>query len=55
MNEKVRNNYFFKTAKEFRERINKFFGEIIPNITDLLKARINDTFHIVDAASNAAK
>lgn len=32
MNEKVRNNRFFKSAKDFKEAINQFFDDILPNI-----------------------
>ncbi len=32
MNEQVRNNRFFKTAKDFREGINGFFDEILPKL-----------------------
>jgi transposase len=49
MNEQVRNNYFFKTAKEFRERLRGFFSTL-PDMKQLLYSRINDNFHIVDAA-----
>lgn len=50
MNEKVRNNYFFKSAKNFRERISDFFENIIPEISELLRSKINDNFHISYAA-----
>jgi transposase len=36
MNESVRNNYFFKSAQEFRARIRGFFKNILPDITPLL-------------------
>jgi transposase len=49
MNEQVRNNYFFKTAKEFRERLRGFFTRL-PDMKELLYSRINDNFHIADAA-----
>jgi len=46
MNEKVRNNRLFKSAKDFRSAIEKFFGEILPVIGTSLKSRINDNFHV---------
>jgi hypothetical protein len=30
--EKVRNNQFFKSAKDFKEAINRFFDDILPDI-----------------------
>ena len=42
MNEHVRNNVYFKSAKEFREKI--------PIIAQSLRSRINDKFHIFSAA-----
>lgn len=44
MNEKVRNNRFFKGAKDFKEAINHFFDDILPNIGNALDSRINDNF-----------
>lgn len=44
MNEQVRNNRFFKSAKDFRESINLFFDKILPEIGDSLTSRINDNF-----------
>ena len=52
MNEEVRNNKFFPSAKEFREAIRGFFKKIIPSIGDKLVSRINDNFHVVSAASS---
>jgi transposase len=49
MNEKVRNNYFFKSAKEFRERITNFFEITLPEIKETLRPRINDNFNIIGA------
>ena len=48
MNEEVRNNYFFKSAKEFREKITEFFQWTLPNIAKSLTSRINDNFHLVE-------
>jgi hypothetical protein len=44
MNEKVRNNNFFKSAKDFRQGINLFFQYILPQIGHSLSSRINDNF-----------
>ena len=44
MNEKVRNNRYFATAKEFRRNINDFFDIILPEIGANLNGRINDNF-----------
>lgn len=44
MNEHVRNNRFFKSAKDFRSEINRFFEEVLPDIGDSLSSRINDNF-----------
>jgi transposase len=51
MNEYVRNNKFFASAKEFREAIFGFFEKTLPNITKILRSRINDKFHIRVATS----
>ncbi len=47
MNEKVRNNRFFKSAKDFKQAIWGFFDNILPEIADSLSCRINDNFEIV--------
>lgn len=44
MNEHVRNNRFFKSAKDFRQTIDQFFTEILPEIGASLDGRINDNF-----------
>jgi len=44
MNEYARNNQFFKTGKEFKEKINSFFDETWPTIADSMSSRINDNF-----------
>ena len=51
LNEEVRNNCYFQTAKEFREAIGGFFKQIVPTITDKLRLRITDNFHIVNAVT----
>jgi transposase len=47
MNENVRNNVFFKSAKHFKESICEFFDKKISEITPLLRARINDNFQTI--------
>ena len=47
MNEKVRNNRFFKSSKDFKEAINRFFDDILPDIGHQLDARINDNFELL--------
>jgi hypothetical protein len=46
MNEKVRNNRFFKGAKDFKEAINSFFDDVLPKIGKDLDGRINDNFQM---------
>jgi transposase len=47
MNEQVRNNRFFKGAKDFKEAINGFFDVILPRIGNGLDGRINDNFQML--------
>ncbi len=47
MNEYVRNNKYYKTAKEFRSAIDDFFSSTIPIISEILKNRINSNFQII--------
>lgn len=47
MNEKTRNNRFFKGAKDFKEAINSFFDDILPTIGSSLNTRINDNFELL--------
>jgi len=51
MNEHVRNNQYFSTAKEFRDKIDEFFQKTLPDIGDSLSSRINDNFQILNPAS----
>ena len=44
MNEQVRNNRYFATAKAFREQIQHFIRTILPDIGSTLDSRINDNF-----------
>ena len=50
MNEKVRNNRFFSSAKEFRESILSFFKDDWPTLSPGLEGRINDNFQILKSA-----
>lgn len=47
MNEQVRNNRFFKGAKDFKDAINGFFETILPCIGKTLDGRINDNFQML--------
>lgn len=51
MNEHVRNNEYFATAKEFRQKINQFLDETLPRIGASLVNRINDNFQMLNPAS----
>ncbi|HID36434.1 MAG TPA: IS630 family transposase [Ghiorsea sp.] len=51
MNEHVRDNQYFATAKEFRDKIDKFFNQTLPEIGDTLGCRINDNFQVLNPAS----
>lgn len=53
MNEKVRNNRFFKSAKQFREAIDEFLNTTIHKMGESLRSRINDNFQIVKPASSS--
>lgn len=44
MNEHVRNNRFFESAKEFRQEITDFFKVTWPQIAHTMVDRINDNF-----------
>jgi transposase len=48
MNEQVRNNRFFKGAKDFKDAINGFFDDILPSIGNGLDGRINDNFQLLN-------
>ncbi len=47
MHEEVRNNRFFKSAKDFKESITGFFENILPCIGNTLNSRINDNFQML--------
>ncbi len=44
MNEKVRYNHFFKSAKDFKDKIDDFLKKTLPKIGDSLSNRITDNF-----------
>jgi transposase len=48
MNEQVRNNVFFTSAKQFRDTIVDFFKTYIPKIAQFLRSRINDNFQTIN-------
>lgn len=47
MNENVRNNVFFKSAKDFKCSICNFFDKTISEIAPSLRGRINDNFQTI--------
>jgi len=53
MNEKVRNNRYFHSAKEFKTSILEFFTHKILDMKKALKIMINDNFHIVKIADSS--
>ncbi|WP_031280549.1 IS630 family transposase [Photorhabdus temperata] len=52
MNEHVRNNRYFATAKDFRAAITGFFDRTLPAIAGELRHRINDNFQMLNPASS---
>lgn len=48
MNEEVRNNVFFNSAKHFCDAIAEFFDTKISKIAQSLRERINDSFQIIN-------
>ena len=47
MNEHIRDNQYFATTKEFRDNIDEFFNQTLPEIGDTLGSRINDDFQVL--------
>jgi len=47
MNEEVRNNVFFTSAKHFRDSISDFFETKAPKMAQSLRERINDNFQTI--------
>lgn len=52
MNEMVRNNRFFTSAKEFREAIEHFFEVTWPSMAMTMRDRVNDCFQHISPASS---
>ena len=52
MNEYVRNNRYFKTAKEFKTAILEFFNRTWDEISSNFIDRINDNFSVISASSD---
>lgn len=50
MNEKVRNNKFFNSAKDFKEKILGFFEKDLPRLKTELASRITDNFEVLNHA-----
>ena len=48
MNEIVRDNVFFSSAKMFRDAINGFFDDTWPKIAQSFRGRINDNFQLIN-------
>ena len=53
MNEQVRNNVVFDSAKTFREQLALFFIATIPKIKSSLGTRINDNFQTINTVSSS--
>lgn len=48
MNENIRNNVMFKSAKQFRDAISDFFETKLSKIAPSLRGRINDNFQTIN-------
>ena len=53
MNEKSRNNVYFKTKQDFKAAIDQFFTVTLPEIAGSLTSRINDNFQVFNPASSS--
>jgi len=53
MNKNVRNNVFFQSTNEFRQKIDEFFQKTLPDISDSLDSWINDNFERLSPASSS--
>ncbi len=53
MNEKSRNNVYFKTKRDFKAAIDQFFTVTLPEIAGSLTSRINDNFQVFKPASSS--
>jgi hypothetical protein len=47
MNEYVRNNRYFKNVREFRHDAMVFWGNTRASISEKMRPRINDNFHLL--------
>jgi transposase len=47
MNEKARNNVYFKSKRDFKAAIDHFFTATLPEIAGELSSRINDNFQVL--------
>jgi transposase len=50
MNEHVRNNRYFSSAKQFKDDIKHFFSVTLPSLAEFLRSCINDNFQIIKPA-----
>lgn len=53
MNDMVRNNRYFASAKVFREEIHRFFSDTLPELAGELSCRINDNFQMLRPATSS--
>ncbi|CAK1697479.1 transposase [Vibrio crassostreae] len=53
MNEKSRNNVYFKRKRDFKAAIDQFFAVTLPENAGSLTSRINDNFQILKLASSS--
>ena len=53
MNEKVRNNVYFKSKRDFKAAIDRFFTVTLLEIADSLTSRINDNFEVLKRAPSS--
>ncbi|MBA6339743.1 hypothetical protein H4J59_01775 [Colwellia sp. MB02u-10] len=51
MNEYVRHNKYFATAKGFRDKIDKFFSQALAKIVNISANEINANFQVLNSAS----
>lgn len=53
MNEKSRNNVYFKSKRGFKEAIDQLFTVTFPEIANSLVSRINDNFQVLKPTSSS--
>ena len=53
MDEKARNNVYFKSKQDFKAAIDNFFTATLPQIAGSLTSRINDNFQVLSRASSS--